>query len=193
MYLKLRRILEITAIVVLSPIILPIAAVTAIIIKIESPGKVLFYQLRPGINGKPFTMIKFRTMNERPGESFRLTAREDERVTRVGKILRKYKIDELPQFLNVLKGDMSIIGPRPEPLQLTAELEKLIPDYKLRRSVLPGLTGWAQIQQGYTETIEEKAVRLEYDLYYIENISLGLDLKIVVMTVLVILKGEKSR
>jgi lipopolysaccharide/colanic/teichoic acid biosynthesis glycosyltransferase len=192
-YLKIRRIAEICGILIFSPIVLTVIAAAAIAVRIDSPGRIFFRQLRPGLHGKPFSIIKFRTMHNRNAGNFRLTSVQDDRVTRVGKFLRKYKIDELPQLWNVLKGEMSIVGPRPEPLEISRELEHEIPGYSLRRNVPPGMTGLSQVHQGYAETVADSVIKLRYDLEYIENISAATDLKILLKTIKTVVNGENSR
>jgi lipopolysaccharide/colanic/teichoic acid biosynthesis glycosyltransferase len=179
--------------VVFSPIVLTVLAVAAAAVRLDSPGRIFFRQVRPGLHGKPFTMIKLRTMNERVESHFNLTRINDDRVTKVGRFLRKYKIDELPQLWNVLKGEMSLIGPRPEPLEIAKMLESEIAGYSLRRNVLPGITGLAQVLQGYTQTVAEAEVKLKYDLEYISTISPVSDIKILVKTFLTVIIGKNSQ
>lgn len=170
---------------------LPITIITAILIKLESPGPVLFKQERAGLNGKPFMMYKFRSMR---ADAEKYTGpvwaqKNDPRVTRVGKFIRKVRIDEIPQMINILKGEMSLVGPRPERPVFVEKLSKEIPLYKKRLTVRPGLTGWAQVKHKYDETIDDVRVKLRYDLFYIENMSIRMDLKIMFRTVFVMLFG----
>jgi len=172
-------------------ITLPITIITAILIKLESPGPVLFKQERAGLNGKPFMMYKFRSMRadaeKNTGPVW--AQKNDPRVTRVGKFIRKVRIDEIPQMINILKGEMSLVGPRPERPVFVEKLSKEIPLYKKRLTVRPGLTGWAQVKHKYDETIDDVRTKLRYDLFYIENMSIRMDLKIMFRTVFVMLFG----
>jgi exopolysaccharide biosynthesis polyprenyl glycosylphosphotransferase len=161
---------------------------------LESGFPVLFTQERLGRGGQPYKMVKFRTMDrdaERDGEA-RLAEENDQRVTRVGWFLRRTHLDELPQFINVLRGDMSLVGPRAERPQLVAHFQKQIPFYRARLLVKPGITGWAQINYGYAGNVSETAVKLEYDLYYIEHRNLLMDISIILRTVGTVLgfKGQ---
>ena len=166
---------------------LPLLLLIALAIRAEGPGGVLFRQARTGLGGRRFTILKFRTM--RPAASsdpeIRQACRGDPRVTRVGRWLRRWNIDELPQLFNVLKGDMSLIGPRPHALSHNHEYEQKIVLYARRHNVKPGITGWAQIHglRGETDTDDKMRRRVEYDLHYIDNWSLGLDLQILIRTV----------
>ena len=171
---------------------LPLWIIVAILIKIDSPGPVIYKQERVGKDGKIFTLYKFRSMykdaEEETGPTW--TMKNDPRVTRVGKILRKLHIDEVPQFINVLKGDMSLIGPRPERPIFVEKLSKEIPLYKRRLKVKPGITGWAQVKYKYDESIEDVKKKLQYDLFYIENMSFKMDLKIFIHTIFHIISGK---
>ena len=160
-------------------------AVVAVLIKRGSPGPVFFRQRRRGYNQRDFMIYKFRSMEARPdGERFQQASRNDPRVTRVGRILRRYNLDELPQLINVLRGEMSIVGPRPHAVAHDRMFEKRIEMYPRRLNVRPGITGWAQVHghRGETDTNAKMAARVEHDLYYIDNWSLGLDLYIVLLT-----------
>jgi exopolysaccharide biosynthesis polyprenyl glycosylphosphotransferase len=156
---------------------LPVMLVTAILVKLTSAGPVLFRQTRVGLNGRVFTLYKFRSMRQnaeaKTGPVW--ASKDDPRVTPLGRWLRKLRLDELPQLFNVLKGEMSIVGPRPERPEFIAILEEKIPYYRLRHCVRPGITGWAQINYRYSDTIEDSIVKLEYDLYYIKNLAWSLD------------------
>ncbi|MGH9318284.1 MAG: sugar transferase [Vicinamibacteria bacterium] len=164
---------------------LPLMVLLAIAIKLDSKGPVFFNQERVGMRGRVFRLIKFRTMHEPNGESQdSVWHRENEsRVTRIGKWLRMLRLDELPQFWNILRGDMDVVGPRPEMASNVPEMSATIPFYSLRTSVRPGVTGWAQIKNGYALTEEEVKEKLRYDLYYIKHMSLGMDLRILLDTV----------
>ncbi|MEN6571440.1 MAG: sugar transferase [Anaerolineaceae bacterium] len=158
---------------------------TALLIMIDSGTPIFFKQDRVGMNGRPFTMFKYRTMVKDAGKDgiSRASKVNDERVTRVGKLLRKSHLDELPQFLNILKGEMSIVGPRSEQIELVSQYQREIPFYRARLFVRPGLTGWAQINQRYASNVAENGIKLEYDLYYIKHRSLILDFTIILRTV----------
>ena len=160
----------------------PIMAVTALLIKLTSPGPLIFTQERVGLHNQPFKMYKFRSMEVQTKEEEKKgwTVKNDPRVTPIGKIIRKTSIDELPQFFNVLKGDMSLVGPRPERPQFVEKFREEIPRYMIKHQVRPGITGWAQIN-GYRGNTSIKK-RIEHDLYYIENWTVGLDIKILLMT-----------
>lgn len=163
----------------------PIMLLTALAVRLSSPGPVLYRQVRVGLNGAPFTLYKFRSMraDAEAGTGAVWASKEDPRATPVGKIIRKIRFDELPQLFNVLKGEMSIVGPRPERPEFVKTLTERIPYYRQRHCILPGITGWAQINYKYGDTLEDTVTKLEYDLYYIKNMTLGLDLYIVFHTV----------
>ncbi len=166
----------------------PIMAIISIAIKLESRGPVFYCQERVGKNGRVYTMYKLRSMYENAEENGAQWAEEDDpRVTKVGKFIRRTRLDELPQLFNVLKGDMSLVGPRPERPIFTYQFNEQIPGFINRLQVKPGLTGWAQVNGGYKLTPAEK---LEYDLYYIENRTIWLDIKIMLKTIMVVLTGK---
>jgi lipopolysaccharide/colanic/teichoic acid biosynthesis glycosyltransferase len=191
-YLVIRRGLELLLTVVVAPILLPILMVVALLVRLDSAGPVFFLQNRVGRRGRVFRMIKFRTMyHGAGGPSF--TQADDKRVTRVGTTLRRYRLDELPQLVNVLRGDMSWVGPRPEALTLDEKYVRDIPHFALRGIVRPGVTGWAQINQGYAHEAEEMRSKLEYDLYYLKHCSLWLDVMIVLRTFAVLFGGAGAR
>ena len=173
----------------------PLAAVAALLIAIEGGGSVIYCQERVGHRGRNFTVFKFRSMArdaEGDGRPAWATA-NDPRVTRIGKLLRRTRIEELPQLINVLKGEMSFVGPRPERPEFVAMLTEQIPFYAVRHSVKPGLTGWAQVRYSYGATVEQSIRKLEYDLYYVKNHTLLLDLVVLLETVRVVLLGEGAR
>ena len=172
----------------------PFALLTALAIKLESRGPIFYKQTRVGKNGKQFTLVKFRSMRvdaERDGAVWASVS--DDRTTRVGRVIRKLRLDEIPQFWNIIKGDMSFVGPRPERPEFVAKLAESIPYYEYRHLVTPGLTGWAQVNYPYGASIEESRNKLEYDLYYIKNQSVSLDLVILFETVKTILFGRGGR
>ncbi len=173
---------------------LPVALLTALLIKLESPGPALYKQERVGKNGRPFTIMKFRSMRldaEKNGPVWAQTG--DDRTTRVGRVIRKIRVDEIPQFWNILKGEMNFVGPRPERPHFVAQLAEEIPFYEQRHLIPPGLTGWAQIKYPYGSSIEDARQKLQYDLYYIKNQSLVLDAVILFETVKTILFGRGAR
>ena len=168
----------------------PLLAVIAIAIKLDSRGPVLFVQQRAGRNGQPFRLLKFRTMRpcDEPGSEW---ARDNEhRITRVGRWLRRFRLDEVPQLVNVLRGEMNLVGPRPHPTSNHEIFSQRIAYYLLRSTVRPGVTGWAQVRYGYANNLEEETEKMRYDLYYIKNRSLWLDSRILLHTVLVVLGGQ---
>jgi len=170
----------------------PVSAVIALAIKLAEPGApVLYVQERVGRFGQPFRIRKFRTMRQdAEADTGPVWAGPDDpRVTPLGRFLRRFRLDEIPQFLNVLVGEMSIVGPRPERPEIACELEKVIPYFRERENVMPGLTGWAQIRYPYGRTVEDAVRKLEYDLYYIKHMSLALDLQIVLSTLRIIFLG----
>jgi len=174
---------------------LPFAVLTAIIIKLDSKGEIFYRQERVGKNGKIFHVIKFRSMKtdaEADGKPVWATA-DDERTTRVGRIIRKMRVDEIPQFWNIIKGEMSFVGPRPERPHFVEQLALEIPFYEHRHLTAPGLTGWAQIKYPYGASVEDARQKLQYDLYYIKNQSVALDLVIVFETVKTVLFGKGGR
>ena len=189
------RVLAGLLLVLLSPLLLLIA----VLVKLESPGPVFFRQRRPGFNHELINVLKFRTMyvDSRYANGEVQAMKTDPRVTRIGRWLRKTSLDELPQLLNVLQGDMSIVGPRPHPVAMKAagrQLEEVVDDYAARHRVKPGITGWAQVNgwRGETDTEEKIRKRVEHDLYYIENWSLWLDIRIILKTVFTVLKGQNA-
>ena len=167
--------------------LLPVFLILAIAIKSESKGSVFYCPIRIGRNGKSFKLFKFRSMlcNDSAIDGTKSTGKNDERITKIGKIIRKYSLDELPQFLNVLFGDMSVVGPRPHRVFLNQLMQKEVNHYMLRHYLKPGITGWAQVNgwRGPTETEEQKTQRTEHDLWYMENWTLELDFKIIYLTV----------
>lgn len=173
---------------------LPVCVLAAIAIKLEDHGPIFYSQERIGLYGKPFTVYKFRTMRT-DAEKFgaQWATKDDPRITKVGKFLRKTRIDELPQIFCVLKGDMSMVGPRPERAVFIGKLREKIPFYISRLKMKPGLTGWAQVRHHYDTSIEDVQIKLQYDMYYFENMSLLLDFQILVRTVYVVLTGKGAQ
>ncbi|RJP20368.1 MAG: TIGR03013 family PEP-CTERM/XrtA system glycosyltransferase [Deltaproteobacteria bacterium] len=190
-----RWLLSLMAALALLFILFPLIAVTALLIKIDSPGPVFYTQERVGRRGKIFRIVKFRSMRvdaESAGAAI-WASENDPRITRVGKWIRRARIDEIPQLWNVLKGDIEVVGPRPERPEFVRKLEKMFPYYSLRHTISPGLTGWAQVMFSYCGTIEESKEKLQYDLFYIKNMSVKLDLLILFRTVKIVLLGRGAR
>jgi len=180
-----------TGVVILAPLML----LVALLVRLTSPGPALYRQLRVGRNGSLFSVYKFRSMRidaeKETGAVW--AAKNDPRVTRLGKTLRRLRIDELPQLFNVLKGEMSIVGPRPERPEFVATLSEQIPFYRQRHCIRPGITGWAQINHKYGDTIEDTVTKLEYDLYYIKNLSPSLDFYIIFQTLKVMVQQRGAQ
>lgn len=189
-----KRVLDVAVVLATLPLWLPLCLCVALAIQLDSPGPVLFSQRRIGLNGQDFRLWKFRSMRHADTEQPAQFARPgDPRITRVGRFLRRSRLDELPQLWNVLRGDMSLIGPRPEQTALVHGFAARIPAYPYRHLVRPGLTGWAQVLQGYAGDEEETAVKLSYDLYYVTHYSAALDLLIAYKTLRIILSGFGAR
>lgn len=189
-----KRLIDTILVLISLPLVLPVMLVTALLIVLESRGGIFFLQERVGQEGIPFTVYKFRSMckdSEKAGAQF--AQANDMRVTRIGKVIRKTRIDELPQFFNVLKGEMSLIGPRPEQKKFVDEFKKEIPFYDYRHIVKPGISGWAQVVHGYAADTEDTRVKLEHDFYYIKNFSFSLDLLIFFKTIQTMLTGFGAR
>jgi len=173
----------------------PLMLVAAILVKLTSKGPVLYSQTRVGLNGRHISVLKFRSMfvDAEASTGAVWASKNDPRITGVGKYLRKFRIDELPQFWNVLRGDMSFVGPRPERPEFVQALSEKIPFYRQRHCVKPGLTGWAQINHKYGDTIEDTITKLEYDLYYIKHISFSLDVYIILNTLKTVILGRGAQ
>ena len=192
-YEKLKRIIDIISSLFFIPLFTPLLLVVALLIRLESKGPIIFFQKRMGFRGRPFTMFKFRSMYiDVKGKGFTQEG-EDPRITKVGKFIRKFRIDELPQFFNILFGQMSFIGPRPESLELSRWYENDVPFFSYRHVVRPGISGWAQVEQGYAAEVDGMKVKLEYDFYYIKHFSFWLDTLITFKTIKTILTGFGAR
>jgi sugar transferase (PEP-CTERM system associated) len=190
-----KQIFDILCALLLLVLASPFMLLTALLIRMESKGPVLYRQQRVGKDGKPYDVLKFRSMRtdaEQDGKP-RWAAAQDDRITRVGRVIRKYRIDEFPQLLNVIKGDMSLVGPRPERPYFVEQLTRDIPYYAVRHSIKPGITGWAQVRYQYGATLEDSVEKLQYDLYYVKNHTLFLDMVILFETVGVVVSGQGAR
>tara|TARA_Y100000766_G_C18886821_1_gene596328 strand:+ start:147 stop:1538 length:1392 start_codon:yes stop_codon:yes gene_type:complete len=186
-----KRIMDVLISLIALIILSPLLSIIALVVKLTSRGPILYYQERLGIHAKPFSIIKFRSMKINAEKNTPLLAsKNDTRITSWGKIMRKYRLDELPQFYNVLIGEMSIIGPRPERLFFANQIIKKAPHYKLIYKVKPGITSWGMVKFGYAENIEEMIERLKYDIIYLENLSLISDFKVFILTIFIIIQGR---
>jgi putative colanic acid biosysnthesis UDP-glucose lipid carrier transferase len=189
--LSAKRVLDLFVALIAILLLWPILLIAAIAIKLDSKGPVIFKQRRNGLNGREFVVLKFRTMTVlEDGPNVTQASRGDRRITHVGKFLRRSSIDELPQLFNVVKGEMSLVGPRPHPVSLDNKYRSLIADYDCRFRVKPGLTGWAQINglRGETATVPQMAQRVRADVWYINNCSVGLDIIILIRTCFEVLR-----
>lgn len=193
-YMLTKRCLETLLIVLLLPILLPLMLLVALLIKLDDGGRVFYNQERVGYRGKPFVMYKFRSMTDCAElNQQQETVDGDIRLTRVGRFIRKRRIDELPQIFNVLKGEMSLIGPRAEYKKFADELEKQVPFYQYRHIVKPGISGWAQVMQGHVIGAAQTQIKIEYDFYYIKYFSFWLDTLIACKTIKIVLTGFGAR
>ncbi len=192
-YERVKYLFDLAIIVLTLPLVLPLALLTALLIRLESPGPAIFTQERVGQGNRSFRIYKFRSMVASHGDEARFASENDQRVTRVGQIIRKLRIDEIPQFINVLKGEMSLIGPRPEQREFVERFDQEIPFYSYRHVVRPGITGWAQVMQGYAASADATRLKIELDFYYIKHCSLALDVLIVFRTFQTILTGFGAR
>lgn len=199
-YVKVKRLVDIVGSILLLPLVIPVSIGIALLIRLDSPGPAIFIQTRMGHRGRTFSMYKFRTMRlrsliaeEHAARQDAMTQSDDERITRVGRWLRKLRLDELPQIWNVIKGDMSLIGPRPEAESLSRWYQAELPFYVYRHIVRPGLTGWAQVNQGHVTDLDDVHQKLHYDFYYIKNFSAWLDMLIALRTIPTMLSGFGSK
>jgi lipopolysaccharide/colanic/teichoic acid biosynthesis glycosyltransferase len=190
-YLEIRRIVEVSFIILISPLIVILGALTAVLVYVYSGTPVIFKQIRSGRRGELFQIYKFRTLNS--SKEMIVESHLEEKVTKIGKFLRKHRLDEIPQFWNVLKGNMSLIGPRPEPDFAHKKNLKNLPYYRYKLLVKPGLTGWAQVNFNHTENMDDAKYKMEYELFYIKNLSVLLDIKIILKTIYVMIFGKGSR
>ncbi len=192
MTLRFKRMMDVGLVVLVSPLALVLATLVGLVVKLTEIRAPVFYsQERMGRFGRVFRIHKFRTMKEgaEAGQGAVWSIENDPRVTWAGRSLRKYRLDEIPQLWNIFKGEMSLVGPRPERPELVEKLEKSIPYYRERENIPPGLTGWAQIRYPYGATMEDSRVKLEFDLYYLQNLSIALDIRIILRTLRIVLFG----
>lgn len=169
----------------------PLFLLIALILWLDTGSPIFFLQERIGQGGRPFRIIKFRTMKvDAESQGPQLSFPEDKRQTRIGSILRRYRLDELPQFINILKGDMSLVGPRPERSYFIGQISQRTPDYQTLLQMRPGLTSWGQVRFGYASTIEQIVERMQYDLYYVRNFSISFDIKIILHTIRIVFSGK---
>lgn len=190
-YAVVKRVMDLITVILFLPLVIPMSLFTAFLVKATSQGPALFKQVRVGRNEQTYTIFKFRSMYtdaEKHGAQW--ATEKDPRITPIGRFIRTTRLDEIPQLFNVLRGDMSLIGPRPERPEFVTDLSQEIPHYHLRHLVRPGLTGWAQVRYRYGSSMEDAAVKLTYDLYYVKNISFILDMKIGLKTILTVLSRQ---
>jgi lipopolysaccharide/colanic/teichoic acid biosynthesis glycosyltransferase len=192
-YLRFKHVVDVAAAILVLPLVLAIALPAALAVLVCDGRPVLFRQRRVGFRGRPFTLLKFRTMHRGAHNGQAFTAANDPRITRLGRWLRRCRIDELPQIINILRGEMSWIGPRPESFQLAEWYEREVPFYIYRHIVRPGITGWAQVHQGNVAEIKAATGKLRYDFYYIRYFSPWLDVLIAAKTVRIVLTGFGAR
>ena len=194
LYVRIKRLLDMGLVLILMPVVLPLALLIGLLIKLDSEGPIIFAQTRIGLHGNEFKMFKFRSMRHSTEQIVGKFAEDkDTRITRVGRLLRRYRLDELPQALNVLRGQMSLIGPRPEQPEIVTRYLESIPYYGFRHAVRPGISGWAQVSYGYAASDEEAKTKLEYDFFYIKNMSLWIDTVVFLRTGLTVLTGRGAR
>jgi lipopolysaccharide/colanic/teichoic acid biosynthesis glycosyltransferase len=193
-YVRTKRVLDTFLVLLVSPIALVLGALIAISVRLDSRGPIIFSQRRIGLEGRPFTLYKFRTMRtEDDPQHPRFARRGDDRLTRVGRFLRLIRIDELPQLWNVLRGDLSLVGPRPEQGRFVERFAESIPFYTHRHLVRPGITGWAQVNYGYADSEADTIEKLSYDLYYVKHVSPWLDAEILGKSIWTVLSGFGAR
>src|SRR5690554_3479373 len=187
----IKRLIDLVFSFVAIIILIPVYLILAILVKASSKGPVFFLQERIGKNGVPFNIIKFRTMyvdSEKKGPQ--LSSQNDSRITPIGRFMRKVRLDEIPQFWNVIKSEMSMVGPRPERQYFIDKIAEREPQFLQLTKVKPGITSWGQVKYGYAENVDQMLQRMKYDLLYLKNMSIAIDMKILLYTVLIVLKGS---
>jgi lipopolysaccharide/colanic/teichoic acid biosynthesis glycosyltransferase len=190
-YYFIKTVIDYSLTIIFLFLLIPVILILALIIKITGRGPVIYSQTRIGKSGKPFLLYKFRSMHFGTEEGVPLlSGKKDKRISAVGRFMRKHKFDEIPNYINVLKGEMSIIGPRPEQKYFIEKIIEKAPEYIRLQDIKPGITSWGQVKYGYASDVDQMIERLKYDLYYLENRSLWFDFKIAVYTVGIIFKGE---
>ncbi len=188
---SLKRFMDVSISILAIAILSPIFILLAVLVKLSSKGSIIYKQQRIGLNGKPFYIYKFRSMfKDSENKGPQLSSQHDKRITPIGKFMRKSRLDEIPQFFNVIKGEMSLVGPRPERQHYINLILEQAPHYKHIKKVKPGITSWGQVKYGYAENVDEMISRLKFDLLYVENMSLLLDFKILFYTIIIMLKGS---
>jgi lipopolysaccharide/colanic/teichoic acid biosynthesis glycosyltransferase len=193
-YVRFKRVLDTVLVLLAAPVVVAVGLLFALAIRLDSSGPVIFKQFRIGLEGRPFTLYKFRTMRVEAGDGEARFARPgDDRLTRVGRLLRRIRLDELPQLWNVAKGDLALVGPRPEQGPFVERFSESIPFYTHRHLVRPGITGWAQVNFGYADSEADTVEKLSYDLYYVKHLSPWLDLEILGRSVWTVLSGFGAR
>ncbi len=191
LYYPVKKVFDVLFAVVSLILLCPLLILLSIIIWVSGKGPVIYSQDRIGINGKPFSIYKFRSMVYDAEKGIpKLAGENGEKVTMIGNIMRKYRIDEIPNLINVLKGDMSVVGPRPERKFFIDQIIKTAPEYSCLHSVKPGVTSWGQVKYGYASSVDEMIKRLDYDLFYMKHRSLWFDLKIIIYTIVTVFKGK---
>jgi len=188
---SLKRFMDVSISIVAIVLLSPLYILLSILVKLSSKGPIIYKQERIGLNGRPFYIYKFRSMfNDSENKGPQLSSQHDKRITPIGKLMRRSRLDEIPQFFNVIKGEMSLVGPRPERQHYINLILEQAPHYKHIKKVKPGITSWGQVKYGYAENVEEMISRLKFDLLYVENMSLLLDFKILFYTIIIMLKGS---
>ena len=188
---SLKRFMDVSISIVAIAILLPVFILLSLFVKLSSKGPIIYKQQRIGLNGKPFFILKFRSMfKDSEIKGPQLSSQHDKRITPIGKLMRKSRLDEIPQFFNVIKSEMSLVGPRPERQHYINLILEQAPHYKHIKKVKPGITSWGQVKYGYAENVDEMISRLKFDLLYVENMSLLLDFKILFYTIIIMLKGS---
>lgn len=193
LYVRIKRVVDTVLIIALAPVWVPLAALIALGVRLDSRGPVIYKQERIGLDGRPFTLYKFRTMRISSDGQARFAARVDPRLTRFGRVLRRLRVDELPQLWNALRGDLSLVGPRPEQRPFAEGFTATIPFYGHRHLVRPGITGWAQVNFGYADNEADTVEKLSYDLYYVKHVSAWLDMEVLGRSIWTVMSGYGAR